>query len=589
VRPDRWQAAAISCWTGGPRLTFVELIGATIPGSVAVITNKKWAAGQPWPRQPRIPGRIQMGTKFVALATAILAGLTFCKAQAAEPKHGGILRIYHRETPPSLSIHEEATFSVNVPAMPIYNNLVIYDQHKPQNSMGTIVPELADSWSWSSDNKALTFKLHQGVKWHDGQPFTAKDVKCTFDLLQGKAQDKFRKNPRKDLFSNITDVTTNGDFEVTLHLNRPQPSLLAMIASGYTPMYSCHVPAAQMRTHPIGTGPFKFVEFKQNESIKLTKNTDYWKKGLPYLDGIEFTIITNRATAVLAFVAGKVDMTFPTEMTAALEKDIKAQDPKAICEIAPINVSTNLIINLENPPFNNIELRKAMALSLDRKAFIDIILQGKGDAGGTLLPPPEGVWGLPPDILKTIPGYGDVKKDREQARAIMTKLGYTADKPLKIKVSTRNLATYRDPAVVLIDQLKTIYIDAELEPVESSQWFAKVARNDYSVGLNLTGNGIDDPDQAFYENYGCGSERNYTHYCNKDLQALFDKQSVETDVAKRKKMVWDIDKKLQEDVARPILFHARTGTCWKPYVKNMTIMNNSAYNGYRYDDIWLDK
>ena len=116
----------------------------------------------------------------------------------------------------------------------------------------------------------------------------------------------------------------------------------------------------------------------------------------------------------------------------------------------------------------------------------------------------------------------------------MTKLGYSADKPLKIKVSTRNLATYRDPAVVLIDQLKSIYIDAELEPVESSQWFAKVARNDYSVGLNLTGNGIDDPDQAFYENYGCGSERNYTHYCNKDLQALFDKQSVETDVAKRK-------------------------------------------------------
>ena len=83
----------------------------------------------------------------------------------------------------------------------------------------------------------------------------------------------------------------------------------------------------------------------------------------------------------------------------------------------------------------------------------------------------------------------------------MTKLGYSADKPLKIKVSTRNLATYRDPAVVLIDQLKTIYIDAELEPVESSAWFAKVARNDYSVGLNLTGNGIDDPDQAFYENY----------------------------------------------------------------------------------------
>src|ERR1035437_4094828 len=234
------------------------------------------------------PGEDPMGTKFVALATAILASLTLCTAQAAEPKHGGILKIYHRETPPSLSIHEEATFSVNIPAMGLFNNLVIYDQHKPQNSMGTIVPELATSWAWSPDNLKLTFKLREGVKWHDGQPFTAKDVKCTFDLIQGKGQDKFRKNPRKDLFNNISDVTTNGDFEVTLQLKRPQPSLLAMIASGYTPMYSCHVPTAQMRTHPIGTGPFKFVEFKQNESITLTKNPDYWKKGLPYLDGIEY-------------------------------------------------------------------------------------------------------------------------------------------------------------------------------------------------------------------------------------------------------------------------------------------------------------
>ncbi len=530
-----------------------------------------------------------MAAKLAALTTIVLAGFSMITAQAAEPKHGGVLKIYHRETPPSLSIHEEATFSVNIPAMAIFNNLVIYDQHKPQNSASTIEPELATSWAWSKDNLALTFKLRQGVKWHDGKPFTAKDVKCTFDLLQDKAKDKFRKNPRKGWYTEVSDVTVKGDDEATFHLKRPQPSLLAMLASGYTPIYPCHVPAAQMRTHPIGTGPFKFVEEKQNELIKLAKNPDYWKKGLPYLDGIEFSIIKNRATAVLAFVAGKVDMTFPTHLTPALVNDIKKQDPTAICKIVPINVSTNLIINRDNPPFDNAELRKAMALSLDRKAFIDIIQQGQADIGGSLLPPPEGVWGMPPDILKTIPGYGDVKKDREQAQAIMKKLGYGPDKPLKIKVSTRNLATYRDPAVVLIDQLKSIYIEAELEPVESGAWFAKVARKDYSVGLNLTGNGIDDPDQSFYENYGCGSQRNYTHYCNKDLQKLFDQQSQETDVDKRKKLVWQIDKQIQEDVARPILFHARSGTCWKPFVKNMTIMSNSSYNGYRYEDIWLDK
>jgi peptide/nickel transport system substrate-binding protein len=511
-------------------------------------------------------------------------------ASAAAPKHGGILRMYHRETPGGISIHEEATYSTNIPMMGVFNNLVIYDQHKPQNSLDTIVPELATSWSWNADKTQLTFLLRDGVKWHDGQPFTAKDVKCTWDMLRGVSQQTFRKNPRKDWYENVSDVSLKGDREVTFVLKRPQPSLLAMLASGYSPVYPCHVPPAQMRTHPIGTGPYRFVEMKQNESIKLVKNPDYWKKGLPYLDGIEFTIIPNRSTAVLAFVTGKVDMTFPTEVTVALQKDIKAQVPNAVCDLEPMNVNTNLIINRDAPPFDNPDLRSAMAMALDRKAFVDILFQGKADIGGALLPPPGGIWGLPPDILKTIPGYGpDVQKNRAEARKLMEKAGYGPDKRLKIKVSTRNLAIYRDPAVIVIDQLKDIYIDAELETVESGVWFAKIARKDYSVGVNLTGNGIDDPDQGFYENYACGSERNYTNYCNKDLQKLFDRQSVETDLHKRKAMAWEIDKKLQEDVARPILYHSHMATCWQPYVKNITIMVNSSYNGFRYEDVWLDK
>jgi peptide/nickel transport system substrate-binding protein len=477
-----------------------------------------------------------------------------------------------------------------VPSMPVFNNLVVYDQHKPQNSMDTIVPELATSWSWSADKTALTFKLREGVKWHDGQPFTAKDVKCTWDMLRGVSEQKFRKNPRKDWYANVTEITVNGDHEATFKLKRPQPSLIAMLASGYSPVYPCHVTPAQMRTHPIGTGPYKFVEFKQNEVIKLAKNPDYWKKGLPYLDGIEFPIIPNRSTAVLAFTTGKVDMTFPTALTVANEKDVKAQAPKAICELKPTNVSTNLIINRDAPPFNNADVRNAVALALDRKSFIDILFQGEADVGGSLLPPPSGVWGLPPDILKTLPGYGpDVQKNRAEARKLMEKAGYGPNNRLKLKVSTRNLGEYRDPAVILIDQLKDIYFDAELDVVETGVWFAKIARGDYAIGLNLTGNGIDDPDQGFYENYACGSERNYTHYCNKDLQKLFDQQSVETDVQKRKQMVWDIDKKIQQDVARPILYHSHMATCWQPYVKNMTIMVNSSYNGFRYEDVWLDK
>src|SRR5258708_38518635 len=206
-----------------------------------------------------------------------------------------------------------------------------------------------------------------------------------------------------------------------------------------------------MRTHPIGTGPFKFVEFKQNESIKLTRNPDYWKPGLPYLDGIEFTIVPNRSTAILAFIAGKFDMTFPPEVTTALLKDIKSQAPQAICEMKPTNVATNLIVNREKPPFDKAEVRRAMALALDRRAFIDILFEGQADIGGTMQPPPEGFWGWPPELLKTLPGYHpDVKKSREETRKLMEKLAYGPDRRLKKKVSTPNNAVYPDPAGILI-------------------------------------------------------------------------------------------------------------------------------------------
>src|ERR1700692_3479180 len=295
-----------------------------------------------------------------ALAAVVLHSLAASNvALAAEPKQGGILRIYHRDSPGSASIHEGATYSVNIPFMPVFNNLVIYKQDVAQNSMESIVPDLAEGWGWSGDNKVLTFKLRQGVKWHDGKPFTSADVKCTFDMLMGKSQQKFRQNPRKTWYDQVDDVTTSGDFEASFRLNRPQPSLLALLASGYTPVYPCHVSPAEMRTHPIGTGPFKFVEFKANESIKLTRNPDYWKKGLPHLDGIEFTIIPNRSTAILAFVAGKFDMTFPTGISIPLLKDVKTQAPNAVCVVEPNNVSTNIIVNSSGPPFDSLDIRAA--------------------------------------------------------------------------------------------------------------------------------------------------------------------------------------------------------------------------------------
>ena len=523
------------------------------------------------------------------LIVPAIAALLALAAPAAAQKSGGTLRVNHRDNPPSASIHEEATISTVMPFMSVYNNLVVFDPDSKQNRPDRIVPDLATEWAWSNDGKDLTFKLRDGVKWHDGKPFTSADVKCTWDMLIG-GEAKLRKNPRKSWWFNLKEVTVNGDREVTFHLGRPQPSVLTMLAGAFSPVYPCHVNAAQMRTKPIGTGPFKFVELKQNESIKLAKNPDYWKKGRPYLDAIEFRIIPNRATALLAFVANQFDLTFTAEIAAPALKDLKIQAPWAQCELLPTNTQANLLVNRDKPPFDNPQIRKAMVLAIDRSAFTEIIGQGANRQGGAMLPPPEGLWGMPDEFLATVAGYGaDTEKQRAEGRKIMAGLGYSADKPLKIKVSTRNIPSYRDQAVILIDHLKQVWIQAELEPLDTSVWYNRLLKKDYAVGMNIQGVGIDDPDVVFYETYSCGSERNYTNYCSPEVQKLFDQQSRMSDIEARKKLVWEIDKKLQEDGARPVIQHDQAATCWRPETKGVRLSANSIYNHWRFEDIWLDR
>ena len=129
------------------------------------------------------------------MATPLVVALAAAEPAFAQ-KAGGILKMYSPDSPASVSIHEEATFVAEGPMMGVFNNLVVFDQHVKQNSLDSIVPDLATGWSWNEDGN-LTLPLRQSVRWHDGKPFTAKDVQCTFDMLTGKSSEKLRVNPRK--------------------------------------------------------------------------------------------------------------------------------------------------------------------------------------------------------------------------------------------------------------------------------------------------------------------------------------------------------------------------------------------------------
>jgi peptide/nickel transport system substrate-binding protein len=525
--------------------------------------------------------------RFLAAAAAAL-GIWVPPATAQKP--GGTLQVYISANPSSMSILEEVSFTTVMAAGPVFNGLVVFDPAKPIGSLETVIPELAKSWAWDASGTKLTFQLNEGVTWHDGKPFTAKDVKCTLDWIAGKVPGYFRKNPRKIWFANLKEVTVDSDHQATLHLERPQPSVLALLASGFGVIYPCHIEAKDQRQKPIGTGPFKFVEFRSNELVRLVKNPNYWKKGLPYLDGVDYTIVGNRSTRVLGLIAGKFDLTTTGDITVPIMKDIASQAPQIVCTLGPTNVSVNVLINDKRPPLDNVKLRKAISLAVDREGMMAITSHGAATVSGVMMPPPEGIWGMPPEVISKLSGYGGTMEERQaEARKLMEEAGYSATNKLPIKISTRDLASYKDPAVIMVDQLNKVHFNAELEIIESSVWFGRAARQDYAVALNLTGSSVDDPDATLVESYACGSEYNYSKYCNPKLDEMLREQSAERDVEKRKKMVWEIERMLAEENVRPMLYHGRTAQCRQPYVKGHVRSDNSIYSHWRHEQVWLDK
>jgi len=242
------------------------------------------------------PSRVVAAVSLAIVLAVIVAGTP---AISQTPKSGGVLNAMQREDlPQGFSIHETATISSVFPAAPCFNNLVMYDPMKRVESLDTVIGELAEKWSWQDNYRNLVFFLRKGVKWHDGQPFSSKDVKYTFDMIREAkdAQGKLRLNPRKDWYANVDTIEAPDPHTVIFHLKRPQPSLLLMLASGYSPVYPAHVAAAEMRTRCVGTGPFKFKEWKRGEYVELVKNPDYFVKGRPHLDGIRYVVIVERGT-----------------------------------------------------------------------------------------------------------------------------------------------------------------------------------------------------------------------------------------------------------------------------------------------------
>ncbi len=537
---------------------------------------------------PRVSG-------FVLILTLWLSSLPATAQPPApalrEGKPGGVLRAVLREDlPQGFAIHEAATNSVTWPAMPCYSNLVIYDQTKRLGRMDTIVGELAEKWSWQDNYRNLVLFLRRDVKWHDGQPFTSKDVKFTFDVVReaSDAPAKLRINPRKEWYANVDAIEAPDPYTVVFRLKRPQPSLVAMLASGYSPVIPAHVPLAEHRARCVGTGPFKFKEWTRGQSVELVRNPDYFVKGRPYLDAVRYTVIVERGTRVAALQANQIDLAYPGETTLSIAEQLQKAVPTMVLTETASNVSENLLLNTKKPPFDDVKVRRALSFAIDRRTYTQTVHRGAAVIGASLAPKPWGVWGLLDKDLGQLPGYGGAAPGRAQARKLLAEAGFGPSNPLKVELVTRAIAIYLDFAGFVVSDLKQVGVEATLKQIDTAQWHPMVTRREFQIGANLTGLGVDDPDANFYENYACGSPRNYGDYCNEEVGRLIDQQSQEIDAQKRLTLVWQIQKKLEEDAARPTMGWRTDRFAHYPYVKNL-ILNQVTYNCCRLQEVWLDK
>jgi len=421
--------------------------------------------------------------------------------------------------------------------------------------------------------------------------YTDRDRAIAFarQLVEAKdAPAKLRLSPRKDWYANVEAIEAPDAHTVIFRLKRPQPSLLLMLASGYAPIYPAHVPLSELRTKCVGTGPFKLKEYRQGELIELVKNSDYFVKGRPYLDGIRYTIIKERGTRYSALQTGRQDIPFIWEVAKTAAETTKQAVPQLVMIETSTNVNDHIVVNFRRPLFKDPKIRLAISLAVDRKGYIQAGRQGAAIMGGVMLPKPYGVWGLSEAEQKKIPGFGDPAKQKAEATKLLAELGYGPSKPLKVSVSTRAIAIYVDIASFIIDQFKQVGIEATLEQIETGVWHPKMTRGEFEVAVNTTGIGPDDPDANFYENFKCGSARNYSDYCSKEIDSLIEKQSQTTDQKKRLQLVNEIDKRLQLDGARLMLGWSKEYVVMWPYVKNV-VPHQSIYNYGRMQEVWLDK
>ena len=506
-------------------------------------------------------------------------------ASAQQPKRGGTLQFAISAEAPHYDPHGSDTYATLHFSSPFYSTLLRYNLSKfPQ-----IEGDLAKSWTVSPDKLTYTFTLHDGVKFHDGSTLTSADIKATYDRLRNPPQGVVSN--RRATFADIDTIETPNPNTVVFKLKAANSSMLDHFASPWNTVYSAKDLAADPaapRSKINGTGPFTFVEHVKGSHVAGKRNENYFKKGLPYLDSYRGVFTLQAAAMLNALQGGQVLAEFRGVSPAERDRMVAAMGDKLRVEESSWTLNLLVMFNNEKPPFNDVRVRKALLLAIDRWGGSQGLskISTLRAVGGVVRP--GSPLATPEAELIKLPGFGkDIKAARAEARKLLKEAG---QEDLKFVLWNRNLAMPYTPAgIFLVDQWRQIGVQVEHKQSDTAPYIAAMQSGNYEVAIDFSNLFNDDPTLSLTK--FLSSKRNplnLTRANDEEIDKLYDLQMRETDQEKRKVHIRALEKRLFEQAyQQPLLWWHRivlshkTVMGWK--------MSPSHNLGADLAEVWLNQ
>ena len=529
-----------------------------------------------------------------APATPVPQAQAVAPPSSADPnaKRGGIITMQKHVPMGKLDPHPSSTGIEASEFAPLYNQLVQYSELAPTDQ---IVGDLAANWEVSGDGTVYTFKIHENVKFTDGEALTSDDV--VFSLNRMVEEGKPR--PRAGLLRNYYQSSEAlDDYTIEVTLKFPAAAFLPVLGIEYMKILPKHVVEAgtdiTVGENVVGSGPFTFDRFVKGDRVEFAANPDYFKEGLPYVDGLTKFIIGDIGRMVAAFQTEQLlSQTIGwTNMTVVDYLNL-AENSSDILSVTQLNdfAAFGMMINTKVPPLDDVRVRRALFLATHGDALNEAIMAGKGQRHG-----PVPFWaglGMTYDELTEVPGFritADGKKDPrdiEEAKALLAEAGFPNGFDITMKF--RQCCQYAEQTAMLKEQFKDIGVNLELIGMESVAGFAAYSAQDFELAVQGNGFAVPDADVIINALYRPDGVRNYSKWTHPRIEELYAQQSKATDATERARLIGEIEQILLFEDSPWV------GLYWQPFfwvtnnqIQNWDVPLTVASTGMKWEAAWID-